>query len=161
MGTIAPTVVEGKNIIGNPVELRVESLIWRPAVYGIIINDRGEILALDNTFSFNLELPGGGIEMWESVGEALHREIWEETGLKVSIEELIHVDDGFFITPNENKWHAIRLYYLVRVIGGALRGTIIEDEPSVNPKWINLQQIVPTHFQLGHEAIAKVIEQLL
>ena len=161
MGTIAPTIVEGKNIIGNPVELRVESLIWRPAVYAIVINDQDEMLALDNTLSLNLELPGGGVEIWESVEGALHREIWEETGLKVEIAELIHADDGFFLTPKENKWHAIRLYYLVRAIGGALRGTIIEEEPSVNPKWINLREIIPSHFQLGHEAIAKAIERLL
>ena len=160
METIAPTVVEGENIIGQAVELRVESLVWRPAVYGIVIDDDGHMLALDNTISLNLELPGGGVEMWETVEAALHREIWEETGLKGTINELIHADDSFFLTPNDNKWHTLRLYYLVTATGGALRSTIIDDEPCTNPKWIPLSEIVPSHFQLGHEAIQLALQKL-
>lgn len=160
METIAPTIVEGKNMIGHPVNMRVDSLVWRPAVYAIVSDGNGNMLALDNTLSLNLELPGGGVEMWETVEAALHREVWEETGLKVTINEFVYADDGFFLTPNENKWHAVRLYYVVTATGGALRSTIVEDEPSTNPKWMPLSEIVPSHFQLGHEAIQLALQKL-
>ncbi len=55
-------------------------------------------------------LPGGGLEYGEHPEEAVVREVWEETGLRVSIERLLLV----------NSWlpDRVGLYYLCRIIGG-------------------------------------------
>lgn len=40
-------------------------------------------------------LPGGALEVGESLGQCLVREMWEETGLNVEVGELLYVCDRF------------------------------------------------------------------
>ncbi len=55
-------------------------------------------------------LPGGALEYGEHPEEAVVREVWEETGLKVEIEKFLLV----------NSWlpDRVGLYYLCRVTDG-------------------------------------------
>lgn len=66
-------------------------------VYGIIVNHQQEIL-LSKESRFGREFtkfPGGGLEWGEGTKDTLQRELFEETGLKFEIEELIYVNDFF------------------------------------------------------------------
>ncbi|MFN5910799.1 MAG: NUDIX domain-containing protein, partial [Bacteroidota bacterium] len=59
-------------------------------VYGILINDRDEVLVSDecrNGFSFT-KFPGGGVEVGEGFPQALEREFEEELGIRVEVGEL-------------------------------------------------------------------------
>jgi 8-oxo-dGTP diphosphatase len=64
---------------------RVAGLAYRrrPSAYAVVIDEDGRVLvcAVDG----ELHLPGGGIEVGESPGEAVVREVREETGLLVSV----------------------------------------------------------------------------
>lgn len=56
------------------------------AVSGFITNDAGEVLLVRNLHRLDtLEMPGGQVEEGETLEEALHREIWEETGTSVRL----------------------------------------------------------------------------
>ncbi|MGQ9629878.1 MAG: NUDIX domain-containing protein [bacterium] len=62
-------------------------------------------------------LPGGFEEYSESPEEAVVREMWEETGLKVKVSrlrEVLFVDDDSFK-------HLVIVFYEVEVMGGELR----------------------------------------
>lgn len=56
------------------------------AVSGLITNQAGEVLLVRNLHRPDtLEMPGGQVEEGETLEEALHREIFEETGASVSL----------------------------------------------------------------------------
>jgi 8-oxo-dGTP diphosphatase len=61
--------------------------IDRRAVYGIVINDEGEIAVIKTPTGYFL--PGGGIENSETYVECLQREFVEETGYEAEVEKFI------------------------------------------------------------------------
>ncbi len=60
------------------------------AASALIRNDQGEI-ALVRTERRGWELPGGQIELGESLTEGLQREIFEECGIQVELARLLQV----------------------------------------------------------------------
>lgn len=62
-------------------------------------------------------LPGGGVDYRETVEEALLREVREETGLAVRLDEPVLVSDT--IDPRGSR-HVINLVFTATVTGGSL-----------------------------------------
>ena len=60
----------------------------RISVYGIAINDAGQVLVCRRTMD-RIVLPGGGVDSDEDLLQALHREIAEEAGHRVTSERLL------------------------------------------------------------------------
>ena len=59
-----------------------KKLAWRPSVYGVLV-ERNKVL-LSKQFS-GYDFPGGGVNLTETLDEALKREFFEETGLKIKV----------------------------------------------------------------------------
>jgi ADP-ribose pyrophosphatase YjhB (NUDIX family) len=154
----APSSIAGLNIQGEAATLEVARLKWRPSAYALIFNDAGEMLVLDNCRNRRYDLVGGGIEIWETAEIALVREAWEETGLEICIDGFVHLSEQFFQTPMNNHWHVLSMFYRARVVSGTMRGTIIEDEESINPHWIDPKSLKPEDFtiQAVWAALAKL-----
>jgi 8-oxo-dGTP diphosphatase len=56
------------------------------SVSGYITNKDGEVLLVRNIHrSDTMEMPGGQVEEGETLEEAIHREVFEETGIKVNV----------------------------------------------------------------------------
>lgn len=155
----APQTIAGKTLAGEAAVLEVEKLKWRPSVYALIFNDAGEMLVLDNIRNGRYDLVGGGIEIWEKAEAALIREAWEETGLTIRVDGLVHLSQQFFLTPSGKHWHVMSLFYRATVLGGELRSTIIEDEESLNPHWISLENLHRASFTIeeGWDALEKLL----
>lgn len=73
-----------------------EKLNFRIGVYGIIVND-GKILLVNVRSTGKYFLPGGAVEMGETLTDALNREILEETGIEVEIKKFLMFGENFFI----------------------------------------------------------------
>ncbi len=95
-------------------------------------------------------LPGGSLEYGEHPEEAVIREVWEETKLKVFIEKLLLV----------NSWlpDRVGLYYLCRITDGTFHPTeevsefayfSIEDLPDIRS--IDFDIIKRLHQMVEHE----------
>lgn len=104
---------------GGTHEVPVSELVWRPAAYAIIIQN-GKIL-MSPQWGDGYDLPGGGVDPEELMMEGVIREVKEETGLDVQIDELVATRESFFTFRRKGKHtHIIALYYTAHVIGGEL-----------------------------------------
>lgn len=91
---------------------------------GVILDNRGSILLQKRGDTNRWGLPGGAIELGESLEEAAIREVREETGLEIRITKLLGVysDKKYYVTyPNGDKCQPIVVAFYAEVLGGKLK----------------------------------------
>jgi len=80
-------------------------------VRALIINPEKEILLVRSWFGQqNWSLPGGGIQRVEKPVEAAAREIYEETGIRVGVEDIHEL--GTFKNPDPKKPYTVACFKL-------------------------------------------------
>jgi ADP-ribose pyrophosphatase YjhB (NUDIX family) len=103
---------------GRPTQIR-------PGVAAIIQDATGQILLQRRSDNGLWGLPGGSVEIGESVRDAIVREVREETGLTVEVVRLIGVySDPKLQTvryPDGNVVHYISTLYACRIQVGSLQ----------------------------------------
>lgn len=67
-----------------------------PATNVVVVNDDGDILIIRRTDNGNHALPGGGMDLGESITQTAVRETKEETGVDVEVTGLV----GIYTNPN-------------------------------------------------------------
>jgi ADP-ribose pyrophosphatase YjhB (NUDIX family) len=94
-----------------------------PAVSVVVTNDAGEILLIQRTDNNNWALPGGVVDIGESLPQAAIRETREETGIDCEITGLsgIYTDPGHVIlyTSNGEVRQEFSIVLTARATGGA------------------------------------------
>jgi ADP-ribose pyrophosphatase YjhB (NUDIX family) len=97
----------------------------RPGVAAVIQNGAGRILLQRRSDNGLWGLPGGSVEIGESVRDAIVREVREETGLSVDLVRLIGVysDPRFQVVryPDGNVVHYISTLFACRIVAGDLQ----------------------------------------
>lgn len=61
------------------------------SVAGIVVNDAGQVLVIRRRDNGHWEPPGGVLELGESFEDGVRREILEETGIPVEVQQLTGV----------------------------------------------------------------------
>lgn len=101
--------------MARPLDAESSSPIFRIGVFALIFNQGRVLLGLRRDIDW-WNLPGGGMEAGETVDEALHREVLEETGLEVEVEQLV----GIYSKPQKQE---VVLTFRCRIVDGTLHPT--------------------------------------
>ena len=112
------------------------------AVNALVFNDREEVLLAKRTDNGLWCIPGGHVDLGETLAEACLRELFEETGLKAEVLRLVGV---YSDTPNSlhiaqgKEWHTVRVSFLCRVTGG----TITPSGETSEIRYFSIHQLPP------------------
>jgi ADP-ribose pyrophosphatase YjhB (NUDIX family) len=106
---------------------------------GAIVVDKGRVLLVcrgREPMKGHWTLPGGVLELGESLVDGVKREVAEETGLEVEPIELIELLDRIHRDGERVRYHYVIADYLCRVTGGELRAA--SDADAV--RWVERAQ---------------------
>lgn len=96
----------------------------RAGVSAVIFDRRGWLLLQQRSDGGQWGLPGGSVEVGESVRDAVIREVREETGLRVAVRRLVGVysDPALQVVryPGGDVWHYVTVCFECTVRGGEL-----------------------------------------
>ena len=96
-------------------------------VTGVLVENNSILLVKQKLSSSRTwSLPGGRLEQGETLQEGLEREFWEETGLKVKVQELLYLCD---VKSSAHK--VVHVTLLVSRLGGTI--TLPTNEKDENP----------------------------
>lgn len=121
-------------------------VVWRPSVYGVLENNKNEWLMVQPTWIEKLDLPGGGIEVEESIHEGLKREFYEETGYKVEAEgDIVYIGESHFFHTKLGFCHGIILIYKVFLISDVqdryVVNTFEDGDEIADIRWVNPKEL--------------------
>jgi 8-oxo-dGTP pyrophosphatase MutT (NUDIX family) len=120
---------------------------------GVIVeNPRGEILLQYRSDTRKWGLPGGSMELGETLEETAIREVKEETGLDVSSLAFYQLFSGkqfAFIYPNGDQVFNVTAIYIARHYSGELR---IDNEETLALQFFSLFNL-PSSFQETCKAV--------
>jgi len=117
---------------------------------GAIIIDSGEILMVKNSGISFFYTVGGRIQFGESVYEAILRETFEETQVRLEIEMLAYIHENFFTMDSSGEiYHEICMFFLMkpnaqlRTIAGK---SFKEEYGDVEYHWLPIHEIGELHL---------------
>lgn len=117
-----------------------------PAVSVVVSNDAGEILLIRRTDNGTWALPGGAMDIGESLAQAAIRETKEETGIDCEITGLsgIYTDPGHVIlyTSNGEVRQEFSIVLTARATGGQPTPSIETSEV----RWVPVTSV--EHYQM-------------
>jgi 8-oxo-dGTP diphosphatase len=126
------------NYYGNKLRVRV---------CGILIENNRLLVVEHKNIGENgvfISPPGGGLQLGENIENCLKREFLEETGLVISVERFLFVNE-FLDLP----LHAIELFFLVKKVNGELR---LGTDPEMQPN----EQILQRIFFISENELAEM-----
>ncbi|WP_445257013.1 NUDIX hydrolase [Nocardioides aurantiacus] len=114
----------GKRVdyINDPAAPRANSVV--PSVVAIVQDEAGRVLLIHKTDNDLWALPGGGHEVGESIADTVIREVKEETGYDVEVDDLVgtYTDPGHVMAYEDGEVRQqFSIAFRAHVVGGESR----------------------------------------
>lgn len=127
-------------------------------VGGVIIND-GRVVLIRRRFeplAGQWSLPGGTVDVGETLEAATAREMLEETGLEVEVGPIVEVFDRIMLDEAQRvRYHFVLVDYLCRPIAGELRaGSDVDAAELVDPADMDRYRLTAKATAVIHRAFA-------
>jgi nucleoside triphosphatase len=109
----------GKNgHVGKESKLRGGQMFPEPTVGGLIVNEEGKLLlAKSHKWNGKYTLPGGHIELGETMEQAVKREVKEETGLDVEVVQFLLHQEAIYSNEFYKEKHYIFFDFYCKTLG--------------------------------------------
>ena len=155
------SLVECVMLDGRKKMVAKDRLVLRPAVYGIVVHE-GRVLLMKTRHTGKRHPPGGGIDIGESVEDALKREVLEETGIQVEVARLAGFREIFFYDNCSGKaFHGMHFYYECRPETiTLLEDAHVKDGAAGQPRWVNLWCLEPQDFLVHGDLILDLCREV-
>ena len=148
-----------------------KALPYRPCAGVMLVNREGQVLVgqrLDSTLEA-WQMPQGGIDKGEDARAAAVRELWEETGIRADLVELIAEapEELFYDLPDEligviwkGKWRGQRqMWFLFRFLGEDKDVNIATAEPEFRAwRWADPADLVDLIVPFKRELYRNVLD---
>jgi ADP-ribose pyrophosphatase YjhB (NUDIX family) len=118
----------------DPAAPEANSLV--PSVNVVVVNDAGDVLMIRRSDNDNWAVPGGAIDLGESMTEAAIRETHEETGIECEITGLvgIYTDPKHVILYTSNG--EVRQEFSILLTAAATGGLLTPSSESSEVRWV-------------------------
>ncbi|GAB3157047.1 NUDIX domain-containing protein [Micromonospora sonneratiae] len=112
-----------------------------PGGSALVIDDQGRVLMQCRADSGNWSLPGGTMEIGETLQQCVIREVREETGLDIEVTGLlgIYTDPDHVIAYRDGE---VRQEFNITYLGRVVGGTIAVSDESIEVRFVD-----PTEFE--------------
>ena len=115
---------------------------------GAVIVDHGKVVLVKRKYeplAGQWSLPGGRLELGETLEAGLAREMVEETGLVVEVGPVVDVFDRILLDPERRvRYHYVLVDYLCRPVGGVLtHGSDVAAAELVDPGDLERFRLTP------------------
>lgn len=94
------------------------------AVNAVVFNEEGGVLLAKRTDNGLWCIPGGHVDLGETLAQACLRELYEETGLRAEVVKLIGLYSdrkGSLHIAQGPEWHTVRVSFLCKLAGGQIK----------------------------------------
>jgi len=131
-----------------------------PSVNVAVFNEAGELLLIRRSDNDNWALPGGGIDIGESLAQAAVRETREESGIECEVTGLsgIYTDPGHVILYTSDS--EVRQEFSIVLIARVLSGTLTASSETSEARWVPPGEIASCQMDRSmRQRIGHVLER--
>jgi 8-oxo-dGTP diphosphatase len=109
-------------------------LLLLPSVSAVVRNDTGQVLLARRADNGRWSVPAGVVDPGEQPADAALREVFEETGVRATIERVGGVATHPVVYPNGDRCEYLNVWFRCRAIGGRAR---VNDDESLEVAWFD------------------------